>query len=164
VNGHLQDLMASELTSLKFVVGTAEALDVALAGRADVHVVRGTLLDGSLTAPEIEAFVQTLMADFRRDEAFRWDVTLAALVVAMERWKSDCADTLIAELSRLRIVEMPMSARIARLVSQRRSAMPKTTVLKFRFTTDQPTKLVRPHTPGEETSHQYLSSKMTVSA
>lgn len=85
----------------------------------------------SLDESSVARFVAELLSSFERGAQFRHDLTLAALAVAVEATFSPQVDLFLDRLARLRISEIPIASRIARLVLKSRRAEPSLTVKSF---------------------------------
>lgn len=112
----LDNLLADDLAALALSCGTAEALANALRAQPVVVAIRRAGESGNLDAAAIEAFVQRLLQRFTPGRRFFGDGALAALAVALERDYSQTAERFLKELSALKIAEIPMAGRVARLV------------------------------------------------
>ena len=88
---------------------------------------------GQLTDDELVTYVQELMQVFRRGEKFRFDLTLAFLVVALERINTSFVRTFITDLSRVRISEIQLGPQVARLCMARRAQMAENKSKVFRL-------------------------------
>lgn len=115
-----------------FAIGTAEALRGALARSPEVLAVRDAMKKCSLDESSVAHFVADLLNSFERGTLFRHDLTLAALAVAVEATFSPQVDLFLDRLARLRIAEIPMASRVARLVQRDRSLQPSLTVKSVR--------------------------------
>jgi len=74
-------------------------------------IKNGKIVDGHITS-----FVKTLLKDFKKGYNFRYDRSLAALAVACGRIDTEFTDAFLAELVMIRISEMPIGPRVAKLV------------------------------------------------
>lgn len=99
----------------------------------EVRASGAALREGVLTAAEIREFVNQLLRDYRQGELFQYDLTLAALGVALEHWSHPFAEEYLHDLARIRRPEFPASPRIARECLQARYAFPRTQIRTSRY-------------------------------
>lgn len=109
----------SVLTSDEFLVrlGTtsnARAVHRALQRSGEVEAVRLALRQGQLDDEDLRDFVAGLLQQFQPGDLFPYDVTLAAVAVAVELRPTPFADELLSQLARLKRHEFPLAIGVAR--------------------------------------------------
>jgi len=109
----------------------AEAMRLVLQRTPEFQAFQQALESGQMSDVDLERFVTQLMEQFTRGEKFRFDVTLAFLAVALERVGSTFAEMLLPELGRLRVSELPLSTRVARVCLQYRRLLPTSRETQF---------------------------------
>jgi hypothetical protein len=92
--------------------------------------------EGQITPPIIDRLVRDLMSNFRRGERFEYDVTLAFLCVCLESILNPFASQFLNDLAALRLVEMPLSPRVAKECLRQRAKL--TSTLRYEFTLGTP--------------------------
>ncbi|MEX2140154.1 MAG: hypothetical protein WD894_12890 [Pirellulales bacterium] len=98
----------------------------------EVKEVRTSLASGQISEETIRRFVDELKAHFVRGVQFPYELTLAALAVALETWRTDFADNYLLDLARLRgYSEMHIAPRIAGLCLSGRQKAPKFIKMAF---------------------------------
>jgi hypothetical protein len=101
----------------------ADVMRLALKRTPELKVFQQQYRAGEITDDMLQAYVDQLMADFRRGEKFRFDATLAFLAVAVESVISPFANRFLDGLGSVRLVEMPLSPRVARTVLEHRKEL-----------------------------------------
>ena len=99
----------------------------------DVHRLQVALRFGEVKEREFRDFVREVMADFRVGESFRYQLTLAALAVAVERCDDSFAEEYLLDLARLVRPELSTSFRVARECLRVRYSLPKNDVRTARY-------------------------------
>jgi hypothetical protein len=121
----LDSLLAFDSDAQLRLLGHPTVLRNQLAQHSVVRQLAAQFLHNAISDSELADFVSSLLADFRKGRPFSHDLTMTALVVAIQDHFSLGANKLINELSQLRIVEMISAPGTARLVDadrQRRAA------------------------------------------
>jgi hypothetical protein len=101
----------------------ADVMRLALKRTPEMKLFQQQYRAGEITDDMLQAYVDRLMADFRRGEKFRFDATLAFLAVAVESVISPFANRFLEALGSVRLVEMPLSPRVARTVLENRKEL-----------------------------------------
>ena len=99
---------------------------------------------GQITGKDVHEFVDHLLSEFRPGELFRYDITLAALAVAMEHWSNSFAEDYLIDLARIQRPEFRASFRIARESLKARYAFPRTQVKTSRYPQGEDAPIVLP--------------------
>lgn len=102
-------------------ISTAEGVRNHLSARPEVVALRGALKTGSVTFDDVGAFVRELIAEFVRGTRSPADSVIAAVVVAIEMLPPASIQEFLEDLARVKIAEMPMSPRVARLSLRERT-------------------------------------------
>jgi hypothetical protein len=84
-----------------------------LLGMSEVRAVSKALSGQTLTDEDIGIHVSRLVREFQPGKRFEHDLALAALAVALETRATKFAQDFLETLSGFRLVEMPMSPRVA---------------------------------------------------
>src|SRR5262249_32319417 len=116
-------LQGEELQANACCYSTAPALRLFLVQRPEVREVSEAVRAGKLSADAVRTFVAALLKDLQRGVHFQHDVTLAALAVVAEEWRSPFADEFLRELAALNLAEMPLGPRVAREALRQRSSL-----------------------------------------
>jgi hypothetical protein len=90
--------------------------------RSEVQRLRRSIVEEALSDDDVRLFLQGLLRSFTPAAHFHGDVALAAIAVALEPIATDLASEFIGKLSSLRVAELPLSPRVARLVVESRRA------------------------------------------
>ena len=99
----------------------------------EVRRLGAALRYGQVTGEDIREFVDRLLSEYRPGELFRYDLTLAALAVAMEHWSSSFAEDYLIDLARIQRLEFRASFRVARESLKARFAFPRTRLETSRY-------------------------------
>ena len=99
----------------------------------EVRRLGAALRYGQVTGEAVRAFVDQLLSEYRPGELFRYDLTLAALAVAMEHWTNSVAEEYLIDLARIRRPEFRASFRVARESLKARYALPRTQLKTSRY-------------------------------
>ena len=116
----LETLCRDALAELAMIVAMPSALRQKLKIRPEVNDLRQAITQNAVTQDDIELFVQNIMRDFVPGTRFIHEPALAALSVAIEYIPGTFAQDLLEDLSRTRILEMPLSPRVAEICLQKR--------------------------------------------
>jgi hypothetical protein len=116
------------LTSDEFAISagsisTPEALRRFLLRSKEVREIRESLRQGAITEETVREFVSSLMRAFHVGQRFVHEMALAALAVALERRPTDFAEEFLHDLSRLKLAELCLCLRVARVCIQERSSV-----------------------------------------
>jgi hypothetical protein len=125
----LEKLTSEEFISPIAYVGTPIALYRVLRRSPEILALEQALLTGELSPDNIKDFASSLANEIKKGESFKYDITLAALGVVLERNSSDFAEEYLSDLAKLNLLEIPMSIRVARECIKNRVHLAKTTVL-----------------------------------
>ena len=121
VDRSLRDLRRYLRLTTAFI-GTDSGLHTVLSRSTEVQQLRKALDEGRLSADDINSFISNLLFRFARGQQFDDDTTLAAIAVALESLDlpHSFADEYLEDLAQLRITELPMAPRVARLCLENR--------------------------------------------
>ena len=120
----LNALQGDDIQAKGFSISTAEALRSFLRELSEVISLRSAITTGEITPTDIKKYVNELLRSFCAGKKFANEISLAAIAVAMETLPGPFAEEYIKDLARLRIQEIPLASRVARLsLSQRREVM-----------------------------------------
>lgn len=103
-------------------ISTAEGFRNHLSRRQEVLALRRALEAGAISFDDVQVFIQGLLAGFVRGGRSHAEVVIAAVVVAIEPLTLPGIDEFLVDLARVKVAEMPMSPRVARLSRRERSA------------------------------------------
>lgn len=106
------------------LIASASALHKVLARSAQVRQLRGALASGEVTERTIQRFVRELLAGFEVGMLFPYDVTLAAIVVALQARPGAFVEEFLFDLARLDRAELPMAIRVAREAAAVQATIP----------------------------------------
>lgn len=101
-------------------ISTAEGLRTFLGSRPEVLEVRRAFKAEAIHADDIRSFVDDMFVDFARGSRFHGEVVIAAIAVAVETLPVRFAQSFLEDLARVRISELPLAPRVARLSIQER--------------------------------------------
>jgi hypothetical protein len=109
----LQVLQSDDFLVRFGVTSNARAMHAALRRSDEVENVRDALYQGQIDEQTLRDFVSGLLESFRVGELLPFDVTLAAVAVAVESRPTPFVDEFLSELSRLQRREFPIAIRVA---------------------------------------------------
>lgn len=116
----LGNLQNEEIQTKGFVISTAEALKAFLKYRPEVLSLRKSIEAGEVTPTDIKEYVDELLRSFSTGKKFAHEIDLAAISMALETFPGNFAEEYLEDLSRLKIQELPLAPRVARLCLARR--------------------------------------------
>ena len=116
----LSALDGEDFQSRAQVIATADALARFLRDCSEVTELRAALSSGQLTGNHLRKYVKSLIRAFDAGMRFPHEINLAAIAVALERSLIPFANEYIRDLSALKVAEVPLASRVARLVLKRR--------------------------------------------
>ncbi len=111
----LDDLRALALDCRVSSISTAEGLRAFLGFRPEVIEFRRALDAQVLDDGDLRGFVSELLGQFVRGTRFPDESVLAAVAVAIETLPAQFAEQFLEDLARVRIAELPLAPRVARL-------------------------------------------------
>lgn len=97
-----------------------------LSGCSETLKIREGYQNGSISESEIKDFVQGLIKEFKFDEKFYYDLTLATIAVALEKCYTDFADEYLYDLSKLEVTELKIASDIAKVCLMEKEKLPLT--------------------------------------
>lgn len=128
----LADLDGLELELRLTFASTTSAQRAVLAASAEVERAVRALKQGEFGEAQIGEWVSVLLRARLPGRRFEHDTALAALAVVFEDWPSAFADEFLEDLSKVRLVEMSLSTRVAALsLSTRQRTLARTTTKAF---------------------------------
>jgi hypothetical protein len=104
---------------------TAISLRRCLLRSERVRRLREALISGSIEEDGIRRFIATLLADFKRGEAFEHEIALAAIAVVIENRNSKLAEDYLIDLARTKVVELATCRRVAALCAREWAKLPR---------------------------------------
>jgi hypothetical protein len=113
------------------IIGGARALHWALDRSDAVHAIRSDLASGVLSESRIRGSVSELLTGFRPGQLFPYDLTLAAIAVALERRATKFTEEYLRDLACLDLAEMPMAIRVAREAGKVHAQWPGNKTVEF---------------------------------
>ena len=116
----LRDLQNEDIRTKGSVISTAEALRAFLQYRSEVISLRKAVEGGEITPTDIRDYVDELLRSFSTGIKFAYEIDLAAISMALETFPGPIAEEYLEDLSRLKIRELPLAPRVARLCLTRR--------------------------------------------
>lgn len=116
----LNDLRGEEIQAGGFMISTPKALRTFLQQRPELIDLRRAINSGEVTPDDITAFVEELLLTFCRGEHFADEITLAAVAVAIRNDPRPFAEEYLEDLAKLKITELPLAPRVARICLDRR--------------------------------------------
>ena len=125
----LNALSSDAILELGMAVSTPEGLATLLKRRPEVLELRRALDQGSITPEHLRQFAASVFQRFEAGKRFYADVTFCALAMAMETYATTFAEEYLRELSGLRIAEMPMSAKVAKIALHARARLLSGTIV-----------------------------------
>lgn len=120
IHPELASLLSIEKSGDYAAIGSAEALRAALTRDSRVRHLIDHIKTGSVTAANMQDFVNTLLRRFVVGTYFEHQVALAALSVALEDYYSEYSDRFLSELSSLRLSELQLPIFVAQASLRRR--------------------------------------------
>lgn len=114
-------LLRGDLVASAFLLSTAEATRAFLRARPEVVALRAALTSGEITEADVRRFVNDLLGKFHRGTKFPGEILLAAIAAAVETLPGAFAEEYLHDLARLRIREISIAPRVARLSLSHRS-------------------------------------------
>lgn len=149
--------LKSESYLLKFgLIAIPSAVHRALELSDEVAQVRKALSQGEIDEESIRRFVSELLAELRIGRLFPYDLSLAALAVAIQSRATAFAEEVLLDLARLELAEIPMAVRVARHSARIHSQMARnqTAVCTLVAPEEMPTEWKEaPRFVERETSH-----------
>lgn len=113
------------------LLGNPRALQSALARSSQIAGVRGALSSGELDEAGLRRFVGELLRELRIGTLFPYDISLAAIAVAIRSRPTPFAEEYLGSLAELELAELPMSIRVAREAKRVRRNLPGNKFAKF---------------------------------
>ena len=111
----LNALREEALQTDAYMISTAGALYTFLRQRSEVIDLRRAISNNEVTPEDITEFVQGLLKSFRPSEKFADEITLAAIAVTIRNVPRLFAEKYLRDLAELKISELPLAPRVARL-------------------------------------------------
>lgn len=111
----IRNLESSQIAQLTEIIGTPEGLRKALRKHDYVIAIRRAINEGAITPEYITKYVSDLFSGFKKGLLFPHEHVLSAFAVALETSPLEIAEDYLLDLSKLRIMEMPISPRVARI-------------------------------------------------
>jgi len=128
----LHALITEDFIIAAGAVSSATALRRYLVQCKEVQDVRNALAKGLITESTIEKFTDYLMSSFIRGQQFPYELTLAAIGVVLESWRTRFAEDYLLDLARLRkISEVHIAPLVAGLCLREWHKAPKVTKKDF---------------------------------
>jgi hypothetical protein len=132
---NLDCLLAEEFLQFGAVVSTAEALHEALRRRPEVSELRSAIGIQAIDSKAVEEFTRSLVQKIQLGHRSSYDVVFAALAVIYEAMPGPFATKYLNKLAGLRVAELPISPRVARIASSVRARrVPVVSVAKNQMT------------------------------
>uniref|UniRef100_A0A7V4G6C3 Uncharacterized protein n=1 Tax=Desulfobacca acetoxidans TaxID=60893 RepID=A0A7V4G6C3_9BACT len=117
-------LDSDDIAQVVLTVATPNALCNILRNHKDVEAVRRYLFDNADDARQlIEEYVRERIIDLNPRTHFQHEAAFCALAVALETLPMPASENFLSELAALKIAEMPISPRVARLCIERRKKL-----------------------------------------
>lgn len=118
--------LTSENFLLKFgIISNSRAVHRALELSDEVAQLSIALFQGEIDEKSIRRFVSQLLSELQIGKLFPYDMTLAAIAVAIQRRPTAFAEEFLLDLARLDRAEMPISIRVARHAARVHSQIPR---------------------------------------
>lgn len=92
-----------------------KAMRSALLRLRECSAFRDLYWNGAVTESMLRKYIQALMSDLNIGKRFPFDMTLALIAVALEPFSDTFADEYLYDLSRLELMELPVSIGLARV-------------------------------------------------
>ena len=124
----LSDAEMSQFLEDCLMLNTTESV-ASFASSSDAYSkLRSAIESGTLTGPDIEAFVKNLLRDFQPGRVFYGDKLLALVAQVVIRGPQPFSGRYLSELTALDCAELPISPRVAALgLKEHRRLFPETT-------------------------------------
>ena len=133
-NYSLKALSSLDFLAIGQLISSQRGLATVLRTRDDLRHIRKRIACGAITPAQIQAFVQDIFSDLTPGATSVYDVTLAALAIAMESQPGPFAERFLESLTELRAVEFPRSPEIGKeSLAIRRRRFAKSTVERRQF-------------------------------
>lgn len=116
----LNDIRREEIQAGGFMISMPQALRTFLQQRPEIIALRRAIGSGEVTPGDITAFVEGLLLTFCRGEHFADEITLAAVAVTIQNNPMPFAEEYLEGLAKLKITELPLAPRVARICLDRR--------------------------------------------
>ena len=110
----LKALCSPEYVRKVAFVSTFAAMRIAIRRTDEFRELTDDLRSGGLTDAEIEAFANSLFAEYRKGERFKFEEAIATLAVLLETHPSKFADEFLSQLAAFRSSGLVMAAGVAR--------------------------------------------------
>ncbi len=114
----------------------AKPMHKLLSGCPETLKIREGYQNGSISEVEIRDFVQGLLKEFKFDEKFYYDLTLATIAVALEKCYTNFADEYLYDLSKLELTELKIASDIAKDCLMEKEKLPLTIYKKDKYEYD----------------------------
>lgn len=111
----LNNLRNLSLQATVSSISTAEGLRAFLSCRPEVIELRRAFEAEAIDSDDFHSFVNELLGHFRRGARFHAEGVIAALAVAIETLPARFAQEFLQDLARVKIAELPLAPRVARL-------------------------------------------------
>lgn len=111
----LEALRSDSFLLLGLLDTTPKAMHGTLQTSETVHSLREAVLKGKVDDNDVVFFVGSLLSELERGCLFPYEMTLIGLAVTMELVPEKWAHEYIAGLAELRIKEMPLAWRVAKI-------------------------------------------------
>lgn len=120
----LENLKSDQFVMEFGLIGNPVALHSALKSSAYVKEILTALSTGEIDDETIRGFVSVSLRDLKPGELFAYDLTLAAIAVAVESRATALADEYLLILAALKRPELPLAIRVARIALRAQSKVP----------------------------------------
>lgn len=110
-----------------------EVMRLALRRMREYTLFQKEYRQGDITSDVLRECVQDLLGDFRRGEKFTFDASLAFLCVALESIFTPFATEFLEDLSKVHLVEMPLSPGVAKVCLEERNKLPSNLQQDFKI-------------------------------
>jgi hypothetical protein len=107
------------------IISNSRAVHRALELSDEVAQLGIALFQGEIDEEAIRRFVSQLLRELQIGKLFPYDMTLAAIAVAVERRPTAFAEEFLLDLARLDLAEIPVSIRVARHAARVHSQIPR---------------------------------------
>ncbi len=132
VNNPLESLRSGEFDARMHWASTPEALFALLSKSEEVRALRDGLRQGTLHEQDAGEFASQLMRAFQRGVLFPHDLALCGLAVALSQWHTEFAREFLRSVAGLRLAEMRMSWRVAKIALEKRESGSQSEYRSFR--------------------------------
>ena len=112
--GALDQLLSQEFELSMFFYATPSALRRQLQKSAETHEVRRALAFGLISEETFERFIEYITAHIKQKQKFRYEIALAAVVVALEDRPTKFVEAFLREFAEIKAIEIRLSAGVAR--------------------------------------------------